>query len=164
MIFPVGRGGGGGKRGRGLGGVFILHTVLCTLRSYSNQLFKNRAMSLLFSRNYSFDFIDCNKIEIIRVSFCPVSPELQSTGFLFSWKVCGGEVRILQVFGLDSYPENRKYRTFNVAAKEASEFRTKFSVPRSISSFVQAFSNHTVFTGKSLKYLRHPFLPLVLVL
>ncbi|XP_068727567.1 uncharacterized protein [Montipora capricornis] len=92
------------------------------------------------------------------------SPELQSTGFLFSWKVCGGEVRILQVFGLDSYPENRKYRTFNVAAKEASEFRTKFSVPRSISSFVQAFSNHTVFTGKSLKYLRHPFLPLVLVL
>lgn len=73
-------------------------------------------------------------------------------------------MRILQVFDLDSYPEQRKYANFNMAAKEACELRAKFFIPQSISSFVQAFSNHTVFTGKSLKYLRHPFLPLVLVL
>ncbi|KAK2556767.1 DDB1- and CUL4-associated factor 15 [Acropora cervicornis] len=96
----------------------------------------------------------------------PVSPSpvLQCTGFLFSWGVCRGEVRILKVYELDSYPEQKKYGTFNMAAKEASELRAKFSIPLSVSSFVQAFSNHTVFTGKSLKYLMHPFLPLVVVL
>jgi len=73
-------------------------------------------------------------------------------------------VRILQVLDLENYPERTRYSKFNMAAKEASELRAKFSIPQSISSFVQAFSNHTVFTGKSLKYLRHPFLPLVIVL
>ena len=73
-------------------------------------------------------------------------------------------MRILQVLDIDSYPEQRKYTKFNMAAKEASELRAKFFIPQSISSFVQAFSNHTVFTGKSLKYLRHPRLSLVLVL
>ena len=92
------------------------------------------------------------------------SPILQCTGFLFSWDVCGGAVKILQVLDLENYPEQRKYTKFNMATKEASELRAKFFIPQSISSFVQAFSNHTVFTGKSLKYLRHPFLPLVLVL
>lgn len=96
--------------------------------------------------------------------FCFVSPVLQCTGFLFSWEVCRGEVRILEVFELDSCPEQKKYGTFNMAAKEANELRAKFSIPLSVSSFVQAFSNHTVFTGKSLKYLMHPFLPLVVVL
>ena len=74
-------------------------------------------------------------------------------------------MRILEVQDLDTYSEQRKmYGKFSMAAKEASELRAKFFIPQSISSFVQAFSNHTVFTGKSLKYLRHPFLPLVLVL
>lgn len=89
---------------------------------------------------------------------------LQCTGFVFSWDVCGGAMRILQALDLESYPEQKKYAKFNMAAKEASELRAKFFIPQSICSFVQAFSNHTVFTGKSLKYLRHPCLPLVLVL
>jgi len=96
----------------------------------------------------------------------PVSPSpvLQCTGFIFSWHVRSGLVRILQVLDLENYPERTRYSKFNMAAKEASQLRAKFSIPQSISSFVQAFSNHTVFTGKSLKYLRHPFLPLVIVL
>ena len=73
-------------------------------------------------------------------------------------------MRILQVLELEAHPERTRYSKFNMAAKEASELRAKFSIPQGISSIVQAFSNHTVFTGKSLKYLRHPFLPLVLVL
>lgn len=73
-------------------------------------------------------------------------------------------MRILQVLDLENYPEQTRYSKFNIAAREASEVRSKFSIPQSMSSFVQAFSNHTVFTGKSLKYLRHPFLPLVVVL
>ncbi|KAJ7377023.1 protein ubiquitination [Desmophyllum pertusum] len=96
----------------------------------------------------------------------PVSPSpvLQSTGFIFSWNIWSGDVRILQVLQLENYPERTRYSKFNIAAKEASELRAKFFIPQSISSFVQAFSNHTVFTGKSLKYLRHPFLPLVVLL
>ncbi|XP_078353801.1 uncharacterized protein LOC144638475 [Oculina patagonica] len=92
------------------------------------------------------------------------SPALQCTGFIFSWNVFSGVVRILQVLDLENYPERTRYSKFNMAAREANELRAKFSIPQSISSYVQAFSNHTVFTGKSLKYLRHPFLPLVVVL
>lgn len=73
-------------------------------------------------------------------------------------------MRILQFLDLETCPERTRYSKFNMAAREASELRAKLSIPQSISSFVQAFSNHTVFTGKSLKYLRHPFLPLVIVL
>ena len=73
-------------------------------------------------------------------------------------------MKILQTLGLETCPERTRYIKFNMAAKEACELRAKFSIPQSIPSIVQAFSNHTVFTGKSLKYLRHPFLPLVLVL
>ena len=113
---------------------------------------------------YSMVMYSSPMCKLTVVPFCFVSPVLQCTGFLFSWGVCRGEVRILKVFELDSYPEQKKYGTFNMAAKEASELRAKFSIPLSVSSFVQAFSNHTVFTGKSLKYLMHPFLPLVVVL
>jgi len=96
----------------------------------------------------------------------PVSPSpvLQCTGFIFSWNIRSGVVRILQFLDLETCPERTRYSKFNMAAREASELRAKLSIPQSISSFVQAFSNHTVFTGKSLKYLRHPFLPLVIVL
>ncbi|XP_073259368.1 uncharacterized protein [Porites lutea] len=96
----------------------------------------------------------------------PVSPSpvLQCTGFIFSWDLCTGGLRILQVLDVEAYSEQKKYGKFNMAAKEARELRAKIFIPQSFSSYVQAFSNHTVFTGKSLKYLKHPFLPLVLVL
>ena len=89
---------------------------------------------------------------------------LQCTGFIFSWDLCTGGLRILQVLDVEAYSEQTKYGKFNMAAKEARELRAKLFIPQSFSSYVQAFSNHTVFTGKSLKYLKHPFLPLVLVL
>ncbi|PFX32186.1 DDB1- and CUL4-associated factor 15 [Stylophora pistillata] len=92
------------------------------------------------------------------------SPVLQKVGFIFSWNVWSGDVKILQTLELETCPERTRYTKFNMAAKEASELRAKFSIPHSIPSLVLAFSNHTVFTGKSLKYLGHPFLPLVLVL
>lgn len=71
---------------------------------------------------------------------------------------------MLQVLDVEAYSEQNKYGKFNMAAKETRELRAKLFIPQSLSSYVQAFSNHTVFTGKSLKYLKHPFLPLVLVL
>ena len=90
---------------------------------------------------------------------------LQCTGFIFSWDLCTGGLRILQFLDVEAYAEQKKYAgKFNMAAKEARELRAKLFIPRGVSSYVQAFSNHTVFTGKSLKYLKHPFLPLVLVL
>ena len=53
---------------------------------------------------------------------------------------------------------------FDLAATEASKLWRKDMVPHSTRTRVQAFSNHTVFGGKSLKYLKHPNLPFAVVL
>ena len=53
---------------------------------------------------------------------------------------------------------------FNQATKEVVELRKHCAVPVGLSGAVRAFSNHTTFSGKSLKYIRHPHLPLAIVL
>ena len=65
---------------------------------------------------------------------------------------------------LHDFSEKKHNFKFNLAASEAAELWRKVSVPRSVRSRVQAFSNHTVFGGKSLKYLKHPNLPFAVVL
>jgi hypothetical protein len=52
---------------------------------------------------------------------------------------------------------------FKEGCKIVADLQRKYFVPGGLSA-VQAFSNHNVFTGKTLGFIKHPFQPIAIVL
>jgi len=97
-------------------------------------------------------------------SFLYFSPSLYQTGFILSWNIWNGQYRTLHYMDVTEYTQT-KQSTNTVSSIEATRtLRKETAIPTSYRSQIRVFSNHTVFSLQSLKYLVHPFLPIVLVM
>eukprot|EP00795_Rhopilema_esculentum_P004363 gene4363-20585_t len=95
------------------------------------------------------------------------SPRLSTymTGFLLSWNIKTGTVLVLDEQPLFEYQKQKcKSRSICHGLEQAVDLRRKNFVPTCFPASVLSFSNHTVFSGKSMKYLLHPFQPLAIVM
>ncbi|XP_031566653.1 uncharacterized protein LOC116301698 [Actinia tenebrosa] len=92
------------------------------------------------------------------------SPLLQQTGFVFSWNVWNGTLQTLYCLETQDHPQGKSLSRSESTVEYARSLRQGTTVPVGFSSQVRVFSNYTVFTEKSLKYLLHPFLPIIIIL
>ena len=82
---------------------------------------------------------------------------------LLSWDIVNGEVSTFDVSQLLDQMKKSDKQVFEESNKKVVDLRTKYFIPCGLIG-IQAFSNHTVFTGKSLNIIKHPFQPIAVVL
>lgn len=126
-------------------------------------------------RNYCtqiFDVCDGTESVILQViSLISVQPKAEkitrrrrcSISFLVRWSVSNGEVCTLDISPLEDPLDKSDKQIFEEGRKRVLDLRKKCFVPRGITA-TQAFSNHTVFTGTPLEFIKHPFQPIAVVL
>lgn len=89
---------------------------------------------------------------------------LYTLGYIASWNIYTGEVKVLKRFPLIEGPGTLcKTRKFSPSLSQAVQLRKSWFVPIAKSASVHTLSNHTVFTGKSLQYFFNPVLPIAVV-
>jgi len=86
-------------------------------------------------------------------------------GFTALWCIKQGTITVLRRHPLIEEPGSiSKTRQFSPSLVQTVQLRKEWFVPSSQVAAVQTLSNHAVFSGQSLRYLLHPFLPLAIVL
>ena len=89
--------------------------------------------------------------------------EISSFSLLLTWCIATGEVHTLSISPFTKTVAKTDKQIFTEGCKIVADLHKKYFVPSGLSS-VQTFSNHNVFSGKTLQFIKHPFQPIAIVL
>jgi len=95
------------------------------------------------------------------------SPRLATyvTGFLLTWNIQSGAISVLEEQSLVEFKQQScKSQSVCHGLEQVVQLRRKNFQPSNYQDSVLSFSNHSVFSGRSMRYLLHPFQPLAMVL
>ena len=91
--------------------------------------------------------------------------KIWSCSLFLTWSVGTGEVNTLNISQLTDTMKKTEKEIFREQCMEISDLYRKHSLLAGEQSCVHhTYSNRTVFSGNSLKYIKHPFQPIAIVL
>eukprot|EP00116_Pleurobrachia_bachei_P019300 sb/3479562/ len=126
-------------------------------------------------RDYDMRLLDVctgtNSVVVLIMVLCladhesdPNKQVLISSGFILSWNIESGAAKTLEYLPVEEFASNPcSVKRWNPGAGKALELRKRFFVPTAYNKTVRAFSNASVFSGRSLSSLAHPYLPVAII-
>lgn len=152
--------------------------------SFDAELYINNAVTeheALAARYLSLRDYDVRLLEVCETSntvlvlimvLCIASHDAQhhkevlvSSGFILSWNMNSGTATTLELLPIHEFAANSaSAKRWCPGAELALELRKKWFVPSDYNKSVRAFSNASVFSGRSLTKLPHPYLPVAIIL
>lgn len=143
---------------------FLFHTEVIFLVPISKLLITSNALV----RSIKYGFASCwhaLQIESIvgpNLVFFFFRSGIHKTAFVLSWNIWNGEYQTLHFMNVEDHSGQNFFKTESYL-EDSRHFRKNTAIPLGLTSQVRIFSNHTVFSEKSVKYFLHPFLPIILL-